>query len=224
MTNRSTARHARLLATLALATAVALAIGAGPASAAPVFPQVPFAPISATAPTAADEGEWEETEEEWEWEESEEEAEGEEGTWEEEGEGSGEPRPEQPPAACQLYRASARVVASDRNDSVRLVVHYSSSKASPVTVEYWLKGSRGALQMKPLRRHMSKHGSLHGSERVAPGEMDRVRAARVFIVDVEMPGTPSYCERYCTRRLTSREHHGARTIWSEPPLGTQPPN
>ena len=115
-----------------------------------------------------------------------------------------------------LYGASAQVVAAERGDTVRLALDYTLDKPTKVTVEYWLKGSQGALQLKPLRRHMGRHGSLHGVERLSPREMAKVRAARAFVVDLEMAGTPSYCERYCTRHLTARQRHGGRTVWSEP--------
>lgn len=136
---------------------------------------------------------------------------------EEESEGSGPP-----PEECNLYVATARIVTSDRNDSVRLTVQYEASEATNVKVEYWLKGGRGSFQLKPLRRHMSTSGTIQASERLSAPEMAKVSAARVFVVHLEIPGLPHYCEPYATRRLTAKRESGNRTTWSEPPIGTQP--
>lgn len=155
--------------------------------------------------------------------------------WEEEGwdegnsgEGEAEEAEEEseesnpPPEECNLYSTTARLVASDSNDSVRLAIRYEANEATNVKVEYWLKGGRGSFQLKSLRRHMSTRGTIQGSERLSTREMAKVRAARVFVVHLEVPGLPQYCERYCTRRLTAKRESGNRTTWTEPALGTQP--
>jgi hypothetical protein len=113
---------------------------------------------------------------------------------------------------------SALVIASERKDAVRLLVDYTLKKATKVDVKYWLKGSRGALQLKPLRRRMSRHGSLYGVEHLNLREMSKVRAARAFVVDLDMATTPSSssCERHRTRHLTARRGRRYRTVWSEP--------
>lgn len=43
-----------------------------------------------------------------------------------------------------------------------------------------------------------------------------------FTVRVILPGTPSYCEIYSTRHLTSQHRTGEQTTWSERPSGSQP--
>jgi hypothetical protein len=125
------------------------------------------------------------------------------------------------PAECNLYATTAHLVASDRHDSVRLTLRYETGEATNVKVEYWLKGGHGSLQLSPLRRHMSTRGTIQGSERLSAREMAKVRAARVFVVHLDMPGLPQYCERYCTRRLTVKREAAGQTTWSEPPLGTE---
>lgn len=219
---RTIAWLCRRLATLALlGLSLVVAMGGSTNVAATAIPGIAtLQQPSPTFPSASEEeeAEAEEAEEEWEWEEGEEEPEEGEG----EGEGSDGSSPSEPPAACQLYEVSARVVASDRRDVLRLAIHYASSKPAKVKVEYWLKGGKGIQRLKSLRRRISRHGSLHGVERLSTREMEKVRAARTFVVDIEVPGTPSHCERYCIRHLTARHDRGAVVIWSEPPLGTQP--
>ena len=208
------------LLALLVAAILLLVIGTGPSFAFPAANADAGAP-AASAPLPFAEEEWEEDEGEWEVENGDEEREveeereaggGSDGGWEV----SGEDRRRETPESCMLYRASARVVVAGRGNTVRLEVSYTSDKATKVNVEYWLKGARGALQMKSLRRRMSRHGSLRGVEHLNDREMSKVRAARAFVVDLEMKGTPAYCERYCMRHLTARQRRGDRMVWSEP--------
>jgi hypothetical protein len=190
-----------------------LAVGAPSAAAAPG----PVAFPSAVEEEWEEEaGEWEVEDDEEEWEVGEEvEAEGAGGSgWEVSIEGEHGAGPE----SCTLSRVSALVVASERRDAVRLLVDYRSKKATKVDVKYWLKGSRGALQLKPLRRRMSRRGSLYGVERLNAHEMSKVRAARAFVVDLDMAATPSSpsCKRHRMRHLTARRGRRGQTVWSEP--------
>ena len=202
----------KLLLVAILALAATFAAGALPGRA------VASAPVA--LPSAAEEeweeepGEWEVEEDEEEWEVGEEVEVGGDGGWEV----VGEERHGEAPESCALSRVSALVIASERKDAVQLVVDYTLKKATRVDIEYWLKGSRGALQLKPLRRRMSRHGSLHGVERLSPREMSKVRAARAFVVDLDMAAAPSSssCERQRTRHLTARQGRRDRTVWSEP--------
>jgi hypothetical protein len=124
-------------------------------------------------------------------------------------------------AECNLYATATQLVTSDRSDSVHLTVRYETDEATNVRVEYWLKGARGSFQLKPLKRHMSRRGTIQGSERLSASQMAKVRAARIFVVHLEMPGLPQSCERYCTRRLTAKRASGSRVIWSEPALDSR---
>lgn len=200
-----------------------LVVGVGPGFAAPAASVAASAPAT-SLPFASTEEEWEEEPDEWEVEDEEEEwvVEEDEGEWvvEDEAEAdwevSGESRKGEAPGSCTPYRASARVVAAPHGDTVRLEIGYASEKATGVTVDYWLKGSRGALQMRPLRRRIGRHGSLRGVERLSDREMSKVRAARSFVVDLETRGAPSGCEDPQVRHLTTRQRLGDRTVWSEP--------
>lgn len=196
-----------------LAPAAMLVLGVAPSRAAA---STPVAPPSAVEEEWEEEaGEWEiEEGEEEEWEVGEEVEVGGDGGWEV----AGEERHGEAPESCSLSQVSALVIASERKDAVQLLVDYTLKKATKVNIEYWLKGSRGALQLKPLRRRMSRRGSLYGVERLTPREMSKVRAARAFVVDLDMAATPSSssCERHRTRHLTARRELRDRTVWSEP--------
>jgi hypothetical protein len=184
----------------------------------------PMASADADTPIASLEEEWEEEPDEWEVEDEEEEwvVEEDEGEWvvEEEGEAdwevSGESRKGETPESCTPYRSSARVVAAPGGGTVRLEISYASKKAAGVRVDYWLKGSRGALQMRSLQRRIRRRGSLREVEHLNDREMSKVRAARSFVVDLEMKGTPSRCEGSQVRHLTAKQRLGDRTVWTEP--------
>lgn len=208
----------RLLVATILAVNTYPSLAPSPASAA-------ASPSVASAPLALEEEEWEEEPDEWEVEDEEEEwvVEEDEGGWvveEDEPDSgwevAGERQGGDAPEPCAPYRANARVVAAERQDTVLLKVDYPGRRAKKVRVDYWLKGSRGALQLAPLRQRTSRRGSLRGVERLSARKMSKVRAARAFVVDLEMAGTPSYCDRYSTRHLTARQRRGDRMVWSEP--------
>jgi len=204
-------------------------VGSGPSFAAPTAGAA-TSPSQAVARLSSAEEEWEEEPGEWEVEDEEEEweVEEDEGEWEvEEGseaagandsgwEVSIEGERGKASKPCTSYRANARVVAAERRDTVLLRVDYPSKKAKRVRVKYWLRGSRGALQLAPLRQRTSRRGSLRGVERLSAKEMSKVRAASAFVVDLELAGMPSYCDRYGTHHLTARQRRGDRMVWSEP--------
>lgn len=123
---------------------------------------------------------------------------------------------------CVLYTATARVVASARRNTVRLSVRYSSSEPARTTVDYWLKGGEGSLQLRATKHYISRKGQLSSFEHLGDRAMEKVRAARVFIVHIDPAATPPYCDRYSTLRLTVKHQTGAQTSWSEPRTGTQP--
>lgn len=215
----------RLLLAAILALAATLAVGASRAWAASSASDA-LGPSPASTPVAfpaAVEEEWEEEDGEWEVEDDEEEWKvgEEEEVGGESGSGAESGAWREVPESCPLYQANARVVVSEGSDEVNLLVDYELEKPTKVTVEYWLKGSHGALQLKPLQRRMSRHGSLRGVERLSAREMSKVQAARAFVVDLEMAGMPSRCERYCTHHLTSSQQRGDRTVWSEPARRSQ---
>jgi hypothetical protein len=156
-----------------------------------------------------------EEEAEWEWGESEEEEIEVELEYEE-GNESGMTEGVYAPPECMLQDAKARVVASNARDTLRLVLHYASRESAHVTVHYWLTGARGPMRLEPLRRHTNRHGTIGHTVHPSDRQMARVRAAHTFVVHVDVPGAPAYCERYATLRLSAKQRGRARTVWEEP--------
>jgi hypothetical protein len=154
--------------------------------------------------------------------ESEEEAESEEG--EEESEDEEEDDDESPgtvgalflPPECLIHTAEAHVAASASHGVVQLTVHYTSYEPADVTVGYWLKGGKGSLQLGETKRHFTRQGIFRDEEHVSDRAMSKVLAARAFIVQLDIAGAPSSCDRYSTQRLTAKHGSGGHATWSRP--------
>jgi hypothetical protein len=173
------------------------------AEAATVPPQAP--------PAASLESEDFEAEEESEGEEEDEEFEDE--------EEDGEPGVEGPlllPPECLLHTAEANVAASASHGVVRLTIHYTSYTPANVSVSYWLKGSKGSLQLGETKRHFARQGVFREDEHLSDHAMDKVLAARAFIVQLDIGGAPSFCGKYSTQRLTTKHVAGSHATWSRP--------
>lgn len=167
--------------------------------------------VTAQAPaTAATESEEIEAEEESEGEEEDEESEA------EEDEEPGTAGPLLLPPECLLHTAEAQVAASATPGVVRLTIHYTSYAPTNVSVNYWLKGSKGSLQLGETKRHFSRQGVFREDTHLSERAMDKVLAARTFIVQLGIPAAPSSCEKYSTQRLTSRHVAAGRATWSRP--------
>jgi hypothetical protein len=121
-----------------------------------------------------------------------------------------------PPTECLLRSAAARVVTSTPHDSVSLTVRYTSYAPSEVSVDYWLKGGRGSLQLGKARERFAEKGLLRLSEHLSARAMAKAQAARAFIVSLDVPAAPPLCDRYAIRRLTVRRPTGGQIDWLTP--------
>jgi hypothetical protein len=120
------------------------------------------------------------------------------------------------PPECLLHTAEAQVAASATPGVVRLTIHYTSYTPTNVSVKYWLKGSKGSLQLGETKRHFSRQGVFHEDAHLSDREMSKVLAARAFIVQLGIPAAPSSCEKYSTQRLTAKHVTGDHATWSRP--------
>jgi hypothetical protein len=171
---------------------------------------------AATAPaqapvTSVVEVEEGEDEEEGESEEDEEESED-----EGEDDGLGTVGPLLLPPECLLHTAEAHVAASATSGVVRLAIHYTSYSPANVSVDYWLKGGKGSLQLGETKRHFGRQGTFHEDVHVSDRAMVKVLAARVFIVQLDIATAASYCAKYSTQRLTTKHVAGDHATWSRP--------
>jgi hypothetical protein len=120
------------------------------------------------------------------------------------------------PAACVLRSAEPDVTVQFGPADVRLTLRYEAEEPTRAGIEYWLKGSKGSLQLGFTSHRLSTHGAIRLNSRLDEREMAKARAARAFLVDVDVPETPSYCARYLTLRLTAKHLLAKRETWSLP--------
>lgn len=143
--------------------------------------------------------------------EDEEEAEG-----EEEDEGLGTVGPLLLPPECLLHTAESQVAASAAHGVVQLTIRYTSYTPTNVSVNYWLKGSKGSLQLGETKRHFARKGVFREEAHLSERAMSKALAARVFIVQLDIAAAPSYCAKYSTQRLTAKHAAGGHATWSRP--------
>lgn len=148
--------------------------------------------------------------EEWESEEDEEEFE------DEEDGGLDAAGPLLLPPECLLHTAEAHVEASAAHGLVRLTIRYTSYTPTNVAVDYWLKGSKGSLQLGETKRRFGRQGVFREDAYISDRAMAKVLAARAFVVQLGISGAPSFCDRYSTQRLTAKHASGGHATWSRP--------
>jgi hypothetical protein len=149
-----------------------------------------------------------EFDEEWEFEEVEEED-------DEEFEPGGTAGPAALPPECVLSTASVDVIAVPDHGRVQLNLRYTAENPTGIGVEYWLKGSKGSLQLGSVKRKLGTQGVLHLSRHLDEREATKVRAARVIMVGLDVPAVDSYCKPFLVFRLDAKRQQAKRTAWSE---------
>lgn len=120
------------------------------------------------------------------------------------------------PPECLLHTAAAQVAATTSQGNVRLTIRYTSYVPTDVSVDYWLKGSKGALHLGETKRHFGRQGVFRENEHLSDRSMTKVLAARTFVVQLEIPDAPSFCQKYSTQRLTVKHVAGGHATWSRP--------
>jgi hypothetical protein len=120
------------------------------------------------------------------------------------------------PSECLLRTAKPSVVAQLAHRSLRLTIRYTADTPTRLGIDYWLKGGKGSLQLGSTTRHITKQGTVQETARLDEHEVEKVRAARAFVVHLDVPAAPSSCNGYLTLRLTAKRLRGNRGTWSEP--------
>jgi hypothetical protein len=120
------------------------------------------------------------------------------------------------PAECILRSAEPSIVVQLAHGQVRLALRYAAEEPVRADIEYWLKGSKGSLQLGSASRRLGEGGVIRLSSHPGEREMSKVRAARAFLVSLDLPDAPSDCTRYLTLRLTARHQLANHETWSLP--------
>ncbi len=117
------------------------------------------------------------------------------------------------PKACVLRVARARVFAYSKKSAARLVIHYTSYKPARVDVSYTLIGSKGPLDLGSATAPFSKAGVFRLPKTLSSAQEAKLKAAKSFRVKFKIPGTPSNCARFYTKKLTIPQKVGGQTVW-----------
>ncbi|HEY1355008.1 MAG TPA: hypothetical protein VGF09_01715 [Solirubrobacterales bacterium] len=126
-----------------------------------------------------------------------------------------------PPEACLLRSAQARVVSSASRNRLRIVVRYSAVVPTRAYLDFEMRSGGASLGLGVVKRHLGRSGVLRLRESLGAAQMERARQATDFLLTVDIPSTPSYCDRYSTRRLSLRRTLHGRPAWfqSDPASG-----
>jgi hypothetical protein len=118
-----------------------------------------------------------------------------------------------PPSECLLRTISARVFAQTNRERVNLVLGYTSFVPANVTIDYRLRGGKGALSFGRTTHHFSRQGVFRVTEKLNELQMAKVIAARDFSVRIRIPSTPGYCRSYFTRHLNVKRKAHDQVVW-----------
>jgi hypothetical protein len=109
---------------------------------------------------------------------------------------------------CVLEDATARVSPQAGNDTVALVVRYTSFAPAPVAIDARLRGSHGHLHLGAEHAHFRRAGVFRDTFVLSEKEMERALSAREFEVELQALNTP----RYCRLELNGAPHRAKRSL------------
>ncbi len=119
------------------------------------------------------------------------------------------------PPQCKLEEADAAVSADLVHRKLHLALRYSAYKSTSVSVEYWLRGSRGPLSLDGERDHFGRAGVFHATQSLTPAQAKKVAAAKSYTVQVRPAGAPAYCHEYLDQHLTVRRGAQGGPMWTD---------
>jgi hypothetical protein len=119
------------------------------------------------------------------------------------------------PSECRLRTVTPRIVANFTRDAMRLSLRYTADSPLRASVAYWLKGNRGTARLGSIFRHLGRRGVVEAHNRLDGGTLAKLRAARVIVIQIGIPNTPSFCKRFLTLRLTAQRVFGRSATWFE---------
>ncbi|HXR32025.1 MAG TPA: hypothetical protein VN752_12915 [Solirubrobacterales bacterium] len=136
---------------------------------------------------------------------------------EEEFEAGGTAGPAVLPPKCVLRTIDPGIVSDPAHGRLQLALRYTTESPTKIGIEYWLKGGKGSLRLGSAKRQLDKRGVLRLHSRLDGGELDKMRAARAFMVRIEAPAADPSCDRFLIFRLTAKHQRASRTSWSALP-------
>lgn len=135
----------------------------------------------------------------------------------EEAEGVGPRAPEE----CLLRTARARVVSSPSRNRLLMIVRYSTVEPTHAYLDFQMRKGAESLDLGVVRRHLGNSGVLRLTETLGDVRMERARDASDYLLTLDVPTAPSYCQPFFTRLLSLRRTVHRQTVWfqSDPAVG-----
>jgi hypothetical protein len=109
-----------------------------------------------------------------------------------------------PPPACFLESADAAVSADLVHDKLRLALRYTSVKGAAVSVDYFLRGNQGPLNLEGDQQHFGRNGVFRLTQSLTEAEAKKVAAAKSFTVTVDPVNAPHSCGQFLDQHLDVR--------------------
>jgi hypothetical protein len=120
------------------------------------------------------------------------------------------------PRECVLSSAAATVTADINSNKVRLVVQYTAYSPGSIDVAFWLRGTKGPLNLGSDRSHLGTRGVIRDTDTLTKAQMSKALAARNFTIQLRPAHAPSRCNDLLDRHLTVRHNASGRLTWSDP--------
>lgn len=118
-----------------------------------------------------------------------------------------------PPPACFLESVDAAVSADLVHDKLRLALRYSAGKPAAVAVDYFLRGSKGPLNLEGDQKHFGRDGVFRLSQDLTEAQAKKVAAAKSFTVTVDPVNGPSSCGQFLDQHLTVKRGAAGGAMW-----------
>jgi hypothetical protein len=118
-----------------------------------------------------------------------------------------------PPPACSLESADAAVSADLVHDKLRLALRYTAGKTAAVAVDYFLRGSKGSLNLEGDQKHFGRNGVFRLTQDLTEAQAKKVAAAKSFTVTVDPVNAPRSCGEFLDQHLTVKRGAPGGAMW-----------
>jgi hypothetical protein len=120
-----------------------------------------------------------------------------------------------PPPACFLSSADAAVSTDLVHNKLRLAVRYTAVQPATVAIDYWLRGSRGPLNLDGDEQRFGRDGVFRLTQSLTEAQAKRVAAAKNFTVTVDPVNAPKSCSEFLDQHLSVRKAVGPGEMWTD---------
>lgn len=118
-----------------------------------------------------------------------------------------------PPPACFLSSVDAAVSADLVHNKLHLALRYTAVKPAAVGVDYWLRGSKGPLNLEGDQKHFGRSGVFRLTQSLTDAQVKKVAAAKSFNISVAPVNAPRSCSSYLDQQLEVKRAAPGGAMW-----------